>query len=346
VGAVTGASAVLLEGCVFFLSRLPGALRPIADASAPWLATFGATCLGITALLRAGKLRLGLLLTASLVAAESVRPVLGRPGRSEARLTFLAVGHGDAAVVELPGKVILIDAGDSPRIARQIILPFLRYRGISRLDAVMITHPDRDHFGGASAIAEDIPVGFFLGPPEAPNKPETGTLWRCLKATARTHRIPWKTGAAGQRLYRGPGVSMWMIGPDSTWVAADKNDRSLVALLAAGDSGRRGPEERVLFTGDIEGPGQRALEPTWPLWRGAALKAPHHGSDRTTWPCFIEAVAAPRALISCGSRRGFPGPHTLEAFARTSTRIEITKRTGAVTWHLGSHGSRSGSDTP
>src|SRR5690606_28202779 len=87
-----------------------------------------------------------------------------------------------------------------------------------------------------------------------------------------------------------------------------------------------------LFTGDIEQAGQRALAASWPLWRGAWLKAPHHGSDRTTLPCFLHAVAPPRAVVSCGGRRGFPGPRVMDAFHSLHTHAAVTKRHGAVTW--------------
>ena len=326
VGAVTGLSAIALEGCVFFLARLPGALRPVAEASNGWLAAFVSISLFVTLLARSGRFLLAGLVTACLVTAEGIRPVLSRPRPGEARVTFLAVGHGDAAVIELAGKTLLIDAGDSPRVAKQIILPYLRYRGIGRLDAVLLTHPDLDHYGGAAALTEGIPIGFVLGPRPAA---ESTASWNCLLRSVRSQGIPWTEGRAGQRLYTAPGVSIWMLGPGSSLDSADKNNRSLVALLTAGD-------RRVLFTGDIEGPGQTALESTWPLWRGAWLKAPHHGSDRTTLPCFVAAAAAPRVAISCGGRRGFPGPRTVEAFRETGSRIEITRDTGAVVWTAGS----------
>jgi competence protein ComEC len=328
-GAVTGLSAVLLEGCVFFLARLPGALRPIADAPGPWLAAFGALNLTAVALLRAEKFRLGCAVAAALAAAESARPFLSKPGPGEARLTFLAVGHGDAAVLELPGAVLLIDAGDSPRIAEQILLPFLRHRGIARLDAVLITHPDRDHYGGAAGLLDGIPVGFVLGPPEPEEK---SASWDCLRRRANARGVAWKEGRAGQRVYAGPGVALWMLGPGESLAhplrGGDKNDRSLVAWL------RIDREPGVLFTGDIEAAGQRALAETWPLWRGSWLKAPHHGSDRTTLPCFNAAAAAPRAVISCGGRRGFPGPRTFRELRAAGGRVQITKREGAVIWEF------------
>jgi competence protein ComEC len=327
-GAATGFCALLLEGTVFLLAEMPGALRPIADSSAMWIAVLCAGC-GITVLLlRKDRVLLALLCAGILLAAESVRPRFARIwdiGRDGVRLTFLAVGHGDAAVLELPGAVILIDAGDAPRIARNIIIPFLQQRGIGRVDLMILTHPDRDHYGGAAALIDRIPVGSVLGPPEPE---EASPTWNCLRAEARAHHVPWREGRAGQRVYSRNRVSLQILGPGEALADVDKNDRSVVALLHTG-------RERVFFTGDIEQPGQEALATTWPLWRGAWLKAPHHGSDRTTAPCFLLAAHPPRTVISCGSRRGFPGKNTVATLEAISSRIAVTKQDGAVTWKFG-----------
>jgi competence protein ComEC len=328
-GALTGACALLLEGCVSLLARLPGALRPVADAPAAWLAALSAGC-GITALLLRRERFLAATLCAGLcIAAETIRPLLEHPKSGEARVTFLAVGHGDAAVLELSGAVMLIDAGDSPRIAHNVIAPFLRYRGIARIDVAMVTHPDLDHFGGMAALTSLVSVGRFVGPPALG---ESSASWNCLQNTVRSRGIPWFEGRAGQRVYANPTASLRLLGPGVELDGADKNDRSLVALL-------RVPSGRVLFTGDIEHAGQRALAASWPLWRGAWLKAPHHGSDRTTLPCFPAAVSAPRVAISCGGRRGFPGPRTMEALAEAGSAIAVTKQRGAITWTFGRRGA-------
>src|SRR5690606_39663652 len=108
-------------------------------------------------------------------------------------------------------------------------------------------------------------------------------------------------------------------------LGAGKNDLSLVALLRTG-------RQDVLFTGDIEQAGQRALAASWPLWRGAWLKAPHHGSDRTTLPCILHAVAPPRAVVSCGGRRGFPGASVIAPLAVGGGPTAVTETAGAGAW--------------
>ncbi len=330
-GRAAGLLALALEACVFTLAQLPGSLRALPAPSPVWLAAWAAATLVITALLRADRFRLGSLALLVLLAAEWVRPHASKPGTGEARATFLAVGHGDAIVVELPGRTVLIDAGDSPRTGRHVVLPYLRARGIRRIDAIIITHPHLDHYGGVSGLVGRIPIGMILSTadPDAP-----GVTWRCLRDLIRDHDIPWIEGRAGMRIHGSRSVFLHLIAPDAGMSRAGLNDRSLVALL-------RTPGGDLLFTGDLEAQGQRALGETWPLWRGAWLKAPHHGSDRTTLSCFTEAVTPPGSVISAGTRRGLPGPRTRTELERDGVPPALTSRDGAVTWGFRRSGVRT-----
>jgi competence protein ComEC len=337
-GAATGLCALLLEGIVFLLARLPGALRSIADPPTAWLAALAAGCACTTLLLRRERFPAAILCGAVTLAAEAARPALTRLWEGGPRITFLAVGHGDAIVLELPGAVVLIDAGESPRIARNILIPFLQYRGITRLDLVLITHPHLDHYGGVAALLDAVSIGKILGPPEAagasdPSSPSYSPAWQCLHAKARAHGVAWREARAGQWIHTGKGTSFWVLSPGTSLAEEDLNNRSLVTLL-------RTPSGNVLFTGDIEQPAQHALGESWPLWRGAWLKVPHHGSQRTTDPCFLRAVAPGRAVVSCGARFRFPGPRTLETLAAAGSDIAVTKDHGAVTWSFGRDGPR------
>lgn len=330
-GATTGACALALEGCVAFLASLPGALRPIAAAPDSWLALLAAGNAILAALLRRDRFRAALLCAGLLVALEANRPTFMRALAGEARAAVLAVGHGDAIVLELSGAVVLIDAGDSPRAARNVIAPYLRRRGIARIDLVLLSHAHLDHFGGLAALMDLVSVGKVIAPPD-PENPSAS--WRCLRDKVREAGIPWEAGARGDIAFSARGAELRILGPDEALAAhAEENDRSLVTLL-------RTKNGSALFTGDIEPAGQRALEATWPLWRGAWLKAPHHGSDRTTLPCLADAAAAPRAAVSSGKRRGFPGERTMESLARAGTETAVTARHGAVTWIFGPRGAR------
>lgn len=328
-GAAAGASALALETAVAWLARLPGSLLAVPMPPPEWLATWCAAVACGVALLRAGRAQAALLVLVLLAAAEWTRPVLSRAAGGT-RVTTLAVGHGDAILVEARGAVLLVDAGDSPRAARNVILPALRRHGINRIDALLLTHADLDHFGGAAAVLAALPVGRILAPREPD---DAGAGWNCLRRYARARGVRWDTVAAGDRLLATRRDTLWALGPDAGLHGAGKNDRSLVALW-------RAPGGSALLTGDIEAAGQRALASTWPLWRGAWLKLPHHGSDRTTLSCFLHAAEPPRAVASCGGRRGFPGARTLGILEDGGVDAAVTARHGAVTWTFGRRGAR------
>ena len=323
-GSCSALFSILLESCVHFLSRLPGALASIADPHPYWVAFLSLAALGCAAIFRLWGLRPGFIFTVLLISLEFLRPHLCAPKPGESRMTFLSVGHGDAAVLELPGAVFLIDAGPDPETAKRIILPFLRSRGISRIDALVLTHPDLDHYGGLPGLMAGMTIDKVFAPSTVLG---SSPIWDCLRSSCHRRGIKWFESQAGDRLYRGKEMDLQVLGPNETLKGAGDNNRSLVCLFT-------NPKEKVLFTGDIEGPGQNALAESWPLWKGAWLKAPHHGSDRTTLPCFLEAVHAPVASISAGRRPGFPGPHTMETLRQMGTKAGVTSRDGALFWRF------------
>src|SRR5207244_456621 len=89
-----------------------------------------------------------------------------RPG--EFRCTFLAVGHGGCAVVETPrGQVLLYDVGSigGPDVTRRHVAPFLWSRGIRRIDELILSHADLDHFNGVPQLAERFAIGRVICTP-------------------------------------------------------------------------------------------------------------------------------------------------------------------------------------
>src|SRR5205085_434805 len=80
------------------------------------------------------------------------------PGEKQLEVTFLDVGQGDSIVVSTPGNhTLVVDTGRSSGdddAGRSIVLPFLRSKGLNSIDAMLLTHPDDDHIGGAISILE------------------------------------------------------------------------------------------------------------------------------------------------------------------------------------------------
>jgi competence protein ComEC len=319
-GACAGALGAALAACVHALARLPGAAVSVSGLPLP----FGlALILAVTAFPYAVRAGRGRLLVLSCAALFSCRWAYAEARTALARgeTVFLDVGQGDAAVLHLPGAVILIDAGPEPA-GRQVILPYLRARGIDRIDLAIITHPDLDHYGGLAFVAAHVSVARFL----YPGLDADTRAWAALKRQLADLRIPVDTARRGQLLYAAAGDTLRVLSPERAGQYSDRNDNSVTILLRSGPRG-------ILFTGDL-GPEAEArlmaLEPR--RLAGSVLKVPHHGSDKSNPLPFLEAIHPPQALLSSGriNRFGHPGPATVAALRNLGAALYCTARDGAV----------------
>jgi competence protein ComEC len=245
--------------------------------------------------------------------------------------TFLDVGQGDAAVLELPhGHAMLVDGGGSFDPAfdpgELIIEPFLRRRHISRLDVVVMSHPHPDHMNGLPRILERFDVGELWEPGEESEAP----AYRAILATAARRGIAH--GPPGARDLGGARIEV--LGPKGgATMARSTNDNSLV--LRVSWAGRA-----LLLPGDVERDAEAELLSWGAGLRADVLKAPHHGSRTSSTPDFLAAVAPQFAVFpaGAGNRFGFPHP---EVLARYPCPTRITGRDGAVTVRITSDGALS-----
>jgi competence protein ComEC len=206
------------------------------------------------------------------------------------RMTFLAVGHGGCTVIETPdGRVLIYDAGalGGPDVTRRQIAPFLWYRGIRRIDEVLLSHADLDHFNGLPSLLDRFPVGQVTMTPSFADKNTPGvreTLAALDRAGVRTRIVK-----AGDRLTSGE-VTLDVLHPPPVGPVGNENARSMVLLVQhAGHS--------ILLTGDLESPGlDRVLsQPFRPV---DVLMAPHHGSKAAN-PAALIAWCRPRLVVAC-----------------------------------------------
>jgi competence protein ComEC len=97
---------------------------------------------------------------ALVLAGWQLRPDQTLPPPTGLRITFLDVGQGDGALIQVPQGAVLVDEGPpEAKVAAQ-----LRSLGVGRLAAMVLTHPQRDHVGGARQVLDELPVGFLLDP--------------------------------------------------------------------------------------------------------------------------------------------------------------------------------------
>lgn len=298
--------------------------------------------------------------TVAVIGSYAFTGPVARATRADLSITFLDVGQGDAAIVEVPGgQIWLIDSGGlpfvpdaevlGPRRARRIaegpgehsVARFLAARRIARLDVVVISHPHPDHFMGLRAVARavDIAEVWVARPdPDQPLGGELAVLLAELEATGTRVSTP-PIGVARHAA----GVELEVLGPryDGHEAAVDPvmtvNDNSLVVRVTRGD-------RRVLFAGDIEVEGEeRLVADLGPALRADVVKVPHHGSRTSSSEAFVSACAPELAVISLGvaNRFEFPAPEVVARWRDAGARVARTDRRGAVTVVISADGELS-----
>jgi len=326
-----GAGLVLQIARAF--SRIPGACLPIGTPTGmeigawyallllalmprrpAWTRLLAVPCLGILLLSPAG----------SVLSARSSR---------ELGLDFLSVGNGDSSLLVLPGgRRLLLDGGPARPGAfdagRKTVIPFLGARRFCRLDALVVSHGQADHYGGLLSVAERFRPAELWIPPEHGGEEAgyPGFLREC-----------GRLGMAPKRLCRGTvltaaeGVTLEVLhppcGPAGAGRAAGQgvNDRSLVLRVTLG-------RVRILFTGDIERVAETDLLSLGDALRATVLKVPHHGSSGSSSAAFLDAVQPRVAVVSSGygNRFGFPSRTVVERYRERGVSLYRTSHDGAV----------------
>jgi competence protein ComEC len=251
----------------------------------------------------------GLLL---MLPAAALPPPAPAPG--EAWITTLDVGQGLAVLVRTRNRALLYDAGPAfgadADSGERIIAPYLRATGIARLDALVVTHNDNDHAGGAASVLENFEVDALLH--SLPSQHPLLGIAPGVRACAAGESWNWD------------GVRFAILHPAPGMQARKTNDVSCVLKVEAG--GRS-----MLLTGDIERPAEAALLARDPaMLRADVLLVPHHGSRTSSSPEFLRAVGPSVAVIAVGYRNRFRHPAE-EVLGRLSDRNVLrTDRDGAV----------------
>lgn len=266
-----------------------------------------------------------------------VSPPLSQADGDRWRVTFLDVGQGDSAVVELPdGQTILIDGGSRFErfdMGKNVVAPFLRNRRIHHIDHIIGTHPQLDHVGGLIWILRHMSVGqYWDGGIERSEK-----FVEDLQSALRDQRIDQHTAVRGQDLLQSGPCRFSILNPPEMPVVGKPaqshsgtafNNLSIVSRLECGTYS-------ILFAADIETAGLRRLDEEGyrPV---TVLKVPHHGARSSLDPDWLQQLHPQYAVVSVGAANpyGHPVESVLHAYRDQHIPVYRTDHDGAI-WMTG-----------
>ncbi len=259
--------------------------------------------------------------------------------KPDLEIDMVDVGQGDGIVISCGGRHMLIDGGSTStkNVGKYRIIPFLKYKGIGKLDAVVMTHEDEDHISGILDIMDDMEKGgiwidrLFL--PEVSTSSQ-GENYDLLEKRAGELRIPIDYINTGES-FSLSGATFICLNPERGMMTEEPNAYSTVLYMKYG-------EFTALFTGDVENEGlTNVKEALKSLWSGGGeypdnvtlLKVAHHGSKYTTDKEFLDLTRPRLSLISCGVGNSYGHPHeeVLQRLENIGSAIYRTDESGMVT---------------
>jgi competence protein ComEC len=271
----------------------------------------------------------------ALVQVVTLAVIVGATGEREPvthqgfRLTVFDVGQGEAMLLESGTSRLQIDTGGVPfgagrfDIGARVLAPALWARGISRLDAMLLTHGDPDHAGGASVLLDVFrPRALWEGIVVPQHEPS-----RQLRDQAASARMAIAVRRTGESFQLGRARIRVLHPPEPNWERPRiRNDDSVVLEVTCGDVA-------LLLTGDVSTDVERAFAPQLTPARTRILKVAHHGSRTSSAAALLDAWRPQIALISAGRGNtfGHPTPEVIRRLESIGTQIYRTDRHGQIT---------------
>ncbi len=220
--------------------------------------------------------------------------------RRDLELTCLAVGHGQAVFVGMPGgENLLFDAGSlsTKDCGRRVVIPFLREKGISRLDAIFLSHDDIDHMNGVPEIVSGLRVKGIYANAAFVDKAATwstaGYLADCLRNENQQLKLLDEYVSSNGRAKI---IPLWPEPAVCRDESVSDNDKSQVILIEFAG-------KNILLCSDIERFAQEQILQRYRDLKADVVIMPHHGSTRNLTDGFVETIGAKAVLISCSKTR-------------------------------------------
>jgi len=254
-------------------------------------------------------------------------------------VTMIDVGQGDSFLIHLPhGKEnILIDTGGTLsfteegwraraqpfEVGRDVVVPYLKGQGITRIDMLVLTHGDMDHIGGAFSIIKELEVKeILMGDVAEPSSAEAA-----IQEMADQKGIPVVKVSRGDSWKSGSN-EFYILGPEVNF-SGERNSGSIAIYTKIGGLS-------WFFGGDLDQEGEQRIIGYYPELQVDVLKAGHHGSKSSSCEAFIEQIKPKVALISAGEQNRYGHPHqeVLDRLKEMNTAIYRTDKQGAVTYRF------------
>ncbi len=313
------------------LGQIPHASIWVPTPNTLEMGMFYGAILCMTFMWKSPLARVGLLALCVAFAADAAYWINRVHFNKELRVSFLNVGQGNCALIEFPmGKKMIIDGGgfyrDQFDVGKMVVAPFLWSQKISKIDYMVLTHPQADHMNGLRFIAKVFNPEAFWYNGDWVSEPSFLDLMDIIT----NKNIPIVIPASKGNGYIISGVSvnmMHLVSEDFPSPQADTlNNRSLLVKL------RYGPYS-ILFPGDIEKGAEKILAQNEKHGlRSDLLLSPHHGSRTSSSEIFLQAVKPRICVISCRGRGrfGFPHTETLNRLSKLGCRVFRTDQHGMV----------------
>ena len=254
--------------------------------------------------------------------------------QDELQVSFVDVGQGDCIVIELPRRkaVYVVDSGGLLRfgekdwrsksgqyeVGKQVVLPYLKGKGISQIDTFIFSHADADHVEGAEEVMQELAIREIHISPNSISEVAMQDI--VLEASKRG--VAFHEKMAGD-VWTVGDVHFSYIWPIDTHY--EGNNDSLVLQLQYG-------KFEALFTGDLEEEGERALVRNGVLQKQTILKAGHHGSKTSSSEAFIDATSPQLTIFTAGdnNRYNHPHPEVVQRFEERSLHTLSTKENNTI----------------
>ncbi len=318
----------VMDGCMAILEWMGSLSDAVWEQRAPPAWAVVVAVLAVAWLLAPRGLPARWLGLVGLLPLFVVAPAALRAGDVE--VVVLDVGQGVSTLVRTANHALLYDTGPpfgpGADSGSRIIVPYLRAAGVRRLDGLVVSHDDDDHWGGAASVLDALPVAWLLTslPDLDPLVVQAQPALRCVAG----HGWEWD------------GVRFEILHPlrgsydDGT---IRDNDRSCVLAITT-------PGGRVLLPADIERRSEEALlKREGGKLAADVLLAPHQGSRTSSTPDFVRAVDPQLVVFPVGYRNRFGHPHreVVERYRDAGARIYRTDRDGAVMVSIRAEGTIS-----